>query len=54
MTERDPETGEVVVLTGDGFLVLERVELDGGGRTAPADAVATTRTRLGAPDDSYR
>jgi UDP-4-amino-4-deoxy-L-arabinose formyltransferase/UDP-glucuronic acid dehydrogenase (UDP-4-keto-hexauronic acid decarboxylating) len=41
------DAGEVAVLTGDGFLILERVQLDGRPRSDPTDVVTTTRTRLG-------
>jgi methionyl-tRNA formyltransferase len=40
-------SGEVAVLTGSGVLVLERISLDGGESQAPAEAITSTRTRLG-------
>lgn len=41
------DAGEVAVLTGNRFLILESVQLDGRGRTDPTDIITTTRTRLG-------
>jgi methionyl-tRNA formyltransferase len=41
------ETGEVVVLTGDGVLVLEEVEASPGGRVRAAERIRSTRARFG-------
>jgi hypothetical protein len=42
-----PERGEVSVLTGDGVLVLEELELDAAGRRRASELIASTRTRFG-------
>ncbi len=42
-------TGDVVVLAGDGVLVLEEVETSSAGRTAAAEQIRSTRARFGAP-----
>jgi len=45
---RDFATGEVKVITGDGFLVLEVVEIEGtNARKKPVEIIQTIRTRLG-------
>jgi UDP-4-amino-4-deoxy-L-arabinose formyltransferase/UDP-glucuronic acid dehydrogenase (UDP-4-keto-hexauronic acid decarboxylating) len=41
------KTGEVVVITGEGFLVLEEVELKNAGRRKATEVIKTIRTRLG-------
>lgn len=47
VAERNPEHGEVAVLTGDGVLVLEEVEWPPGTRGRATDLLRSTRTRLG-------
>lgn len=47
VAERRPETGEVAVITGEGFLVIEEVETITSGRKKAAEIVGTIRTRLG-------
>jgi UDP-4-amino-4-deoxy-L-arabinose formyltransferase/UDP-glucuronic acid dehydrogenase (UDP-4-keto-hexauronic acid decarboxylating) len=42
-----PDTAEVCVLTGDGQLVIESLELDGRPRAAAAEQVRSTRLRFG-------
>jgi methionyl-tRNA formyltransferase len=42
-----PEAGEVMVLTGSGVLVLERVSIDEGESHPAAELISSTRTRLG-------
>lgn len=44
---RDPASGEIGVAAGDGVLILEEVEPDGGARCAPAALVKSLRVRLG-------
>ncbi len=39
--------GEVVVLTGEGVLVLEEIEMPGSRRTPAADKIRSTRVRFG-------
>lgn len=46
VVERRPN-GDVAVLTGDGLLVLEQVELAGGARCAAGDVLSSVRQRLG-------
>jgi methionyl-tRNA formyltransferase len=45
--ERRPAAGEVVVLTGDGLLVLEEVETAASGRRPAAEVIRSARARLG-------
>lgn len=47
VAERRPSAGEVAVITGDGFLVLERLQLADGPREAATDIIRSARTRLG-------
>jgi methionyl-tRNA formyltransferase len=47
IASRDKKTGEVTVIAGEGFLVLEEVELNNNGRIKPTQAISTIRTRLG-------
>jgi len=47
VAEIKPKTGEVAVITGDGFLVLEEVETKSVGRTRASEIIKTPRTRLG-------
>lgn len=47
VADRRTDDEEVAVITGEGFLVLETVQLEDGERTAPTDAITTIRTRLG-------
>ena len=47
VTERRSETGEVIVLTGEGFLVLEEIEIIGEGKKKANEIIKTMRTRLG-------
>lgn len=47
LAERRPDVGEVAVLTGDGFLVLEEVQLEDGERAPATDVLTSIRTRLG-------
>jgi UDP-4-amino-4-deoxy-L-arabinose formyltransferase/UDP-glucuronic acid dehydrogenase (UDP-4-keto-hexauronic acid decarboxylating) len=49
VAERRPETGEVAVLTGEGFLVLETVQRDSidDTRRDAAAVIESVRTRLG-------
>ncbi len=47
VAERDRATGEVVVLAGEGVLVLEEVQVEDGPRCRPADLLRSLRTRLG-------
>jgi UDP-4-amino-4-deoxy-L-arabinose formyltransferase/UDP-glucuronic acid dehydrogenase (UDP-4-keto-hexauronic acid decarboxylating) len=44
---RDAARGEVGVAAGDGVLVVEEVEPEGGARCAPASLVKSLRDRLG-------
>lgn len=46
IAERFKETGEVSVITGDGLLVLEEVEISKGIREKPYNVIKTIRTRL--------
>jgi len=46
VVERRITTGEVVVLAGDGVLVLEEVETPSAGRRKSSDIIRSTRTRL--------
>jgi len=47
VTERRPTSGEVAVLTGKGFLVLEEVETERLGRVPASEVIRSTRARLG-------
>jgi methionyl-tRNA formyltransferase len=47
VAERRPSEGTVAVITGDGFLVLEEVELEGGRRRPAAEVLTSNRDRLG-------
>jgi methionyl-tRNA formyltransferase len=48
IAQRDHLSGEVRVVTGQGFLILKEVELAGSGsRKKPANVITTIRTRLG-------
>lgn len=47
VAERRPESGEVAVIAGDGFLILEEVETEEGDRAPAADVITSVRTRLG-------
>lgn len=47
VADRRTDAGEVAVLTGDGHLILEEVEIEGGGRGPATDVITSTRTRLG-------
>jgi UDP-4-amino-4-deoxy-L-arabinose formyltransferase/UDP-glucuronic acid dehydrogenase (UDP-4-keto-hexauronic acid decarboxylating) len=47
IAERRPNTGDVAVLTGDGFLVLEEVQFEEGERVPATDVLTSIRTRLG-------
>jgi len=45
---RNLTTGEVKVITGEGFIVLEEVEIEGtNARKKPVEIIHTIRTRLG-------
>jgi len=44
---RNLATGEVGIITGEGFLILEEVEIKGMGRKKPADIISSIRIRLG-------
>ena len=45
---RDLNSGEVGIASGNGVVVLEEVQLEGGQRVASADVIRSTRARLGA------
>lgn len=47
VAERRPDEGEVAVIAGDGFLVLEEVETADHGRTDPTAVISSNRDRLG-------
>lgn len=47
VAHRRPEAGEVAVLTGEGFLVLEEVETREHGRCDATRVITSHRTRLG-------
>lgn len=47
VVELRKSTGEVVVLTGDGVLVLEEVETSSAGRTVAVKQIRSTRARFG-------
>jgi methionyl-tRNA formyltransferase len=47
VAHRYPKTGEVTVITGDGFLVLEEVESGSKGRVKATQVIDSTRVRLG-------
>ena len=47
VAEKRPATGEVLVVTGEGFLVLEEIETQDEGRKKATEVIKTTRTRLG-------
>lgn len=49
VVERRRQTGEIAVLTGDGILVLEEIEIPSKGRGQAADLIRSLRTRLGVP-----
>lgn len=47
IAERRPATGEVLVVTGEGFLVLEQVEVKDGGQKKATEVIKSTGIRLG-------
>lgn len=47
VAEIRPSEGDVAIITGDGFLVLEEVESEDGPRQPAAEVVTSHRTRLG-------
>ena len=47
VAQRYPATGEVSITTGDGFLVLEKVEIENEGQTTATQAISSARDRLG-------
>lgn len=47
IVERRPGSGEVLVLTGKGVLVLQEVETASGGRRKAAEMIRSLRQRLG-------
>lgn len=47
VAERRSIKGEVVVITGDGLLVLEEIEMEDKGRKKASDIIKSIRTRLG-------
>lgn len=47
VAERRPSDGEVAVITGDGFLVLEELETEELGRVEACEAIRSHRDRLG-------
>ena len=47
VVKREPKTGEIIIATGDGFLVLEEIESVCKGRTKTTAIIKTIRTRLG-------
>jgi methionyl-tRNA formyltransferase len=47
IAERRPNTGEVAVVTGNDFLVLEEVETESHGRCEATEVITSHRTRLG-------
>lgn len=47
VAERRPDVGEVAVVTGDGFLVLEEVETEEHGRGDPTEVIKSNRDRIG-------
>jgi len=52
IADRRPDTGDVAVCTGEGFLVLETVEPEDGKRQSAADWITSARARLGHDRDS--
>ena len=47
VAERRLKTGEVAIITDEGFLVLEEVEIESKGCKKATNIIKTTRTRLG-------
>ncbi len=47
VAERRKNTGEVVVVTGEGLIVLEEVSTNSTGRKKATEIIKTIRTRLG-------
>lgn len=47
VAERRPGNGTVAVITGDGFLILEEVEIQEEGRKPATDIITSNRDRLG-------
>ena len=47
VAQRYPRTGEVSVITGEDFLVLEEVEIGSKGRTKATQVIDSARARLG-------
>lgn len=47
VASRDVASGDVVTLTGRDVLILEELELDGGGRQPASRVIRSTRARLG-------
>lgn len=47
VAQRYLATGDVSIITGDGFLVLEEVEIENEGRTTATRAISSARDRLG-------
>lgn len=47
VAERRPSSGEVAVITGNGFLVLESLQLGDAERQTATDVITSSRARLG-------
>lgn len=47
VAERREKTGEVVVITSDGVLVLQEIETDIGERSSASSIITSSRSRLG-------
>lgn len=54
VAQRRVEEGTVAIVTGDGFLVLDEVELEDGRRSQAADVITSNRTRLGLDIEDLR
>lgn len=54
VAQRRLNAGEVAVVTGDGFLVLEEVQLEGEARANATDVIESNRDRLGVSVDDLR
>ncbi|MFC1730162.1 hypothetical protein ACFL6I_07465 [candidate division KSB1 bacterium] len=47
IAERNSDTGEVMVIAGDGFVILEEIEVDHSGRQIATNILKSVRARLG-------
>jgi methionyl-tRNA formyltransferase len=54
VVNRDTQTGEVVVLAGEGVLILQEVETASAGRQRATEVIKSMRARLGLLDPTQK